>query len=117
MNKMVGVAGSGSIGACGYKLFLKQADVCVPYMKKNLNEEKEREIANILRDYLDARSVDVIVRYYGIAQQKETLEQIGKSYGMSANGVRSVRVRAMHNIADDRCGAREALVKFYDSLP
>lgn len=114
---MVGVTSSGSIGACGYKLFLKQAEICVPYMKKNLTEEKEREIADILRNYLDARSADIVLRYYGIAQQKETLEQIGKSYGMSANGIRSIRVRAMRNIRGGFSGAYGALKKFYDSLP
>ena len=110
---MVGVTCSG--GMYGYKLFLKEAEVCVSYMKKNLNEAQEQELADIVRDYLDARAADVVLRYYGIAREKETLEQIGKLYNMSANGIRSIRVRAMRNVRHS--GARETLAKFYNDLP
>jgi RNA polymerase primary sigma factor len=66
-------------------------------------ERVERDIDNQrLRSYLqrlDRRGADVVRRYYGLlGDDPETLEAIGRSYGVTRERVRQLRDRAMDDL-------------------
>jgi hypothetical protein len=59
-----------------------------------------RQIATAMLKALDARSQDIIMRRFGIKQdQKETLESIGKEYGITRERVRQIESNAKKALA------------------
>ncbi len=68
--------------------------------KENLNKQNFEECAVKLLSILDARSRDIVTRRYGIANGKvETLDSIGKEYGVTRERVRQIEAQAKKLLA------------------
>jgi hypothetical protein len=69
-------------------------------LKQGTETEKLINTAQELLEVLDARSRDIVTRRYGIKSGKiETLESIGKEYGITRERVRQIEVQAKKLIA------------------
>ncbi len=69
-------------------------------LKQGTETEKLINTAQELLEVLDARSRDIVTRRYGIKNGKiETLESIGKEYGITRERVRQIEVQAKKLIA------------------
>lgn len=71
-------------------------------LAKGLDEEEEEESIQEALKTLSPRERDVVIRSFGLdGKDEETLESIGKSYGISRERVRQIREAALHKMGKD----------------
>ena len=67
-------------------------------MRKVISEELVEKI----REILTPRDADIILRYYGLGDyERQTLAEIGEQYGVTKEGIRKLRNKALAALSED----------------
>lgn len=88
---------------------------------KTTNINYEQLVKKLLEDSLSEKHREVIRRRFGVGQnEKETLDKIGKDYGVTRERIRQIEAVAFENLRRDEIlfalsGAREALRSYIDA--